>query len=74
MILVGDRAAHWQRLAGAGLPVRLGIVFANLCAVFVVAAATYHLVEEPGRKFLRRLAGVGQAPAEAVPDGSARVS
>lgn len=41
-------------LATASLPVRIGWVFAHALPMPVIAAATYHLVEEPARRWLMK--------------------
>jgi peptidoglycan/LPS O-acetylase OafA/YrhL len=43
-----------ETLAAASLPVRIGWVFAHAIPMPIVAAATYHLIEEPARRWLMR--------------------
>ena len=43
-----------DRFQAASLPVRLSVIVAYLAVVAAAAVATFHLVEEPARKWLRK--------------------
>ncbi|HZZ52529.1 MAG TPA: hypothetical protein VFE65_36990, partial [Pseudonocardia sp.] len=44
----------WVPFEGASLIARIAVLLAVLSVVVAVAATTYYLVEEPGRRFVRR--------------------
>jgi peptidoglycan/LPS O-acetylase OafA/YrhL len=49
-----NRMLPVDRFQGTSLPVRLSVIVAYLVVIAVAAVATFHLVEEPARKWLRK--------------------
>ena len=52
--IVFNRMLPVDRFQAASLPVRLSVIVAYLAVVAAAAVATFHLVEEPARKWLRK--------------------
>lgn len=75
ILLVAGRALAWSGLASAGTAVSLLAALATLAAILIVAAAAYHGIERPARRWMRglwagRAARTSAAVGEAVPPDS----
>jgi peptidoglycan/LPS O-acetylase OafA/YrhL len=64
--MVLGKALDWDRYASGALPVRLAVLAAYGAALVLASVATYHLVEEPGRRLLRRRSAAAQAHVPAL--------
>jgi peptidoglycan/LPS O-acetylase OafA/YrhL len=62
--IVLNRIVPVERFQTASLPVRLSIIVAYLTVTAVAAVATFHLVEEPARKWLRTRTTAKRSPVD----------
>ncbi len=54
VLMIVGKAMPWGTFTSAALPLRIAVLFAYLGLSVVGAIALYHLVEEPGRRLIRR--------------------
>jgi peptidoglycan/LPS O-acetylase OafA/YrhL len=66
--VVLDRILPVARFEHAGLIVRLGVIAAYLAVIALASVATFHLVEEPARKWLRTRSSRPSVPGNSLVD------
>jgi peptidoglycan/LPS O-acetylase OafA/YrhL len=62
--IVLDKVLPVARFESAGAAVRLAIIVAYLVVIALASVATFHLVEEPARKWLRTRSAAKPSPSE----------
>ncbi|WP_066041873.1 acyltransferase family protein [Herbiconiux solani] len=55
VLMVVGKLLPWESFEQSSLVVRIGVLVAYFVGVYVAGTACYYLVEEPGRKLIRRL-------------------
>ena len=66
VFLVAKKLVGWERFGGASLTTRVAAAAAIALLIVGAACATYYLIEEPGRRLVRRWSGRRDRPGELV--------